>query len=47
MRIVSEIELKRAVRMSNLFGGMAGAALTGLLMALWLYFWLGMGIGPA
>ena len=45
MKLISELELKRAVRMSNLFGGMAGAALTGLLLALWLYVFLGMGVG--
>ena len=44
MRLISEKELKRSIRLSNLFAGTSGAALTGLLLALWCYFWLGMGV---
>lgn len=45
MRLISEKELKRSMWLSNLFAGTSGAALTGLLMALWLYVFLGMGVG--
>lgn len=45
MRLVSEIELKRALTLSDLFAGMTGAVFAGAALGIWIwYFWqLGSG----
>jgi hypothetical protein len=45
LKIVSEIELKRALTLSDLFAGMTGAIFAGAALAAWLWFFLGLGVG--
>jgi hypothetical protein len=45
VKIVSEQEINRAVAMSDLFGGIVCAALTGVALAAWWYLCLGLGVG--
>ena len=46
MRKVTENELNRSIMLADLFGGLVAAAFTGLFMAVTLYFFLGLGVGP-
>ena len=44
MKLVSEIELKRALTLSDLFAGMTGAIFAGVVLGLWIYFFFGLGL---
>lgn len=45
MKIVSEIELRRALTLSDLFAGVTGAIFAGAALGLWIYFFFGLGVG--
>jgi hypothetical protein len=45
VKLVSEVELHRALTLSDLFAGMTGAIFAGAALGAWLWWFLGLGVG--